>query len=89
MRGRWLHCCIHTQAGSYSRGGDACNFTSILHRGGDRVAGGIEVVSIIFYHVFADRSECIQAFSIEIGIPVVVPSDGYKGMGHSPVHKLG
>ena len=52
------------------------------------MAGGIEVVSII-YHVFADRSERIQAFSIEIGIPFVVPSDGYKGIGHSPVHKLG
>ena len=88
MRGRWVQCCVHTQAGSYSRGGDACNFIRILHCGGDGVAGGIEVVSII-YHVFADRSERIQAFSIEIGISFVVPSDGYKGIGHSPVHKLG
>ena len=79
----------HTQAGSYSRGGDACSFTSILHRGGDGVAGGIGVVKIIFYHVFADSSECIQAYSIEIGISVVVPSDGYKDMGRSPIHKLG
>ena len=47
------------------------------------------MVNIIFYHVFADSSECIQAYSIEIGISVVVPSDGYKDMGRSPIHKLG
>ena len=36
--GSWFQCCIHIG----SRGGDACNLTSILHHGGDGAAGGAE-----------------------------------------------
>ena len=50
---------------------------------------GGSIIFCIIYHDVAGSGECIQAFNIEIGIRVVVPSDGYKGMGHSLTHKLG